>query len=77
MIQDKDNNRHYIADEGKIFQRISNGFADIEEPYIVGNELILGQILINNRGEKLEHPIDDKIEYYAEVEIPIINKYKQ
>lgn len=70
MIQDTNNSRHYTADEGKVFQRIHNGFTAIENPYIVGTALILGQILIDAEGNKLDEPIDDKIEYYEEIDAP-------
>lgn len=70
MTQDKNNPKHYIADEGKIFQRISNGFTNIETPYVVGTELTLGEILIDQNGNKLESPIEDRIEYYNEIDLP-------
>ena len=70
MTQDKNNPKHYIADEGKIFQRISNGFTNIETPYAVGTELMLGEILIDQNGNKLESPIEDRIEYYNEIDLP-------
>lgn len=70
MTQDIDNPKYYIADEGKCFRRIHNGFTAIENPYIVGTALILGQILIDDKGMKLDEPIDDKIEYYEEVDMP-------
>jgi hypothetical protein len=70
MTQDNNNPKHYIADEGKIFQRISNGFTNIENPYPVGSELILGEILIDQNGNKLEAPIEDRIEYYEEIDLP-------
>lgn len=61
----------YTADEGKVFRRIHNGFTTIEKPYIVGTTIILGQILIDAEGKKLAAPIDDKIEYYEEIDAPI------
>lgn len=70
MTQDKNNPKHYIANEGKIFQRVSNGFTNIEIPYVVGTELMLGEILIDQNGNKLESPIEDRIEYYEEIDLP-------
>lgn len=71
MTQNTTNTKMYTADEGKVFQRIHNGFTTIEKPYIVGTTIILGQILIDAEGKKLESPIDDKIEYYEEIDAPI------
>ena len=71
MTQNTTNTKMYTADEGKVFQRIHNGFTTIEKPYIVGTTIILGQILIDVEGKKLESPIDDKIEYYEEIDAPI------
>ena len=70
MTQDINNPKHYTTDEGKVFQRISNGFTQIENPFVVGPDIILGEILVNEKGEKLDTPIEDKIEYYAEIDIP-------
>ena len=71
MIQDTNNPKKFTADEGKIFQRIHNGFTNIEEPYIVGTTLILGKILVNEEGKELADPIDDLIEYYEEINLPV------
>lgn len=71
MTQNTTNTKMYTADEGKVFQRIHNGFTTIEKPYIVGTVITLGQILIDAEGKKLESPIDDKIEYYEEIDAPI------
>lgn len=71
MTQNTINTKMYTADEGKVFQRIHNGFTTIEKPYIVGTTIILGQILIDAEGKKLAAPIDDKIEYYEEIDAPI------
>lgn len=57
----------YIADEGKVFQRIFDGFNEIE-PYGNFSNLTLGNILMDSDGFKLDSPIPDKIEYYKEVE---------
>lgn len=71
MTQNTTNTKMYTADEGKVFQRIHNGFTTIEKPYVVGTVITLGQILIDAEGKKLESPIDDKIEYYEEIDAPI------
>lgn len=71
MTQDPENNKHFIADEGKIFRRVFNGFSEIENPYTAGTELILGEILIDDKGRKLNPAIEDKIEYYDEIDIPV------
>lgn len=70
MTQDINNPNHFIADEGKVFQRVYNGFTVIEKPYVVGSELIIGKILIDNEGNKLDEPIDDDIHYYEEINAP-------
>jgi len=70
MTQDSNNKNHYIADEGMCFRRINNGFTPIENSYIVGEELFLGQILVDQNGKELSSPINDHIEYYEEVEAP-------
>lgn len=65
MTQDKDNKAHWIADEGKVFKRISDGF-------IFGNEIYLGYTYYIN-GEKLPEPKLEVIEDFEEVE-DIYNK---
>ena len=65
MTQDKDNKAHWIADEGKVFKRISDGF-------IFGNEIYLGYTYYLN-GEKLPEPKLEVIEDFEEVE-DIYNK---
>ena len=65
MIQDKSNKAHWIADEGKVFKRISDGF-------IFGNEIYLGYTYYLN-GEKLSEPKLEVIEDFEEVE-DIYNK---
>lgn len=71
MTQDSQNEKHYIAAEGKVFQRIYNGFNEIKTPTVYGSELFLGKILVDGEGKLLEEPIDDKIEYYQEINEPI------
>ena len=65
MTQDKDNKAHWIADEGKVFKRKSDGF-------IFGNEIYLGYTYYLN-GEKLSEPKLEVIEDFEEVE-DIYNK---
>ena len=65
MTQDKDNKAHWIADEGKVFKRISDGF-------IFGNEIYLGYTYYLN-GEKLQEPKLEVIEDFEEIE-DIYNK---
>lgn len=66
MTQDINNPKHYIAEEGMVFQRVNNGFNDIK-PMPLGSNIYLGQILVDGEGKPLETPIDDNIEYYKEV----------
>ena len=65
MTQDKDNKAHWIADEGKVFKRKSDGF-------IFGNEIYLGYTYYLN-GKKLPEPKLEVIEDFEEVE-DIYNK---
>ena len=65
MTQDKNNKAHWIADKGKVFKRISDGF-------IFGNEIYLGYTYYLN-GEKLSEPKLEVIEDFEEVE-DIYNK---
>ena len=65
MTQDKNNKAHWIADEGKVFKRKSDGF-------IFGNEIYLGYTYYLN-GEKLSEPKLEVIEDFEEVE-DIYNK---
>lgn len=65
MTQDKNNKAHWIADESKVFKRISDGF-------IFGNEIYLGYTYYLN-GEKLSEPKLEVIEDFEEVE-DIYNK---
>lgn len=66
MTQDKNNKAHWIADEGKVFKRISDGF-------IFGNEIYLGYTYYIN-GEKLPEPKLEVIEDFEEVEDTLIKK---
>ena len=68
MTQDKNNKAHWIADDGKVFKRISDGF-------IFGNEIYLGYTYYLN-GEKLQESKLEVIEDFEEVE-DIYNKDKE
>lgn len=68
MTQYKNNKAHWIADEGKVFKRITDGF-------IFGNEIYLGYTYYIN-GEKLPEPKLEVIEDFEEVE-DIYNKEVQ
>ena len=70
MIQDTLNSKKFTASEGKVFKRIHDGFQSIENGIVLGDTIILGEILVNSFGEKLETPIEDKIEYYTEIDKP-------
>ena len=65
MTVDKNNSKHIIADEGKVFKRKSDGF-------IYGEEIYLGYTYYLN-GEKLSEPKLEVIEDFEEVE-DIYNK---
>ena len=65
MTVDKNNSKHIIADEGKVFQRKSDGF-------IFGNEIYLGYTYYLN-GEKLQEPKLEVIEDFEEIK-DIYNK---
>ena len=60
MTQDKTNAIHYIADEGKVFRRISDGV-------VFGSEIYLGYTYYID-GVKLLEPKLEVIEDFEEVE---------
>ena len=60
MIQDKANAIHYIADEGKVFRRISDGV-------VFGSEIYLGYTYYIG-GVKLSEPKLEVIEDFEEVD---------
>lgn len=62
--------KKYLADEGKVFQRIFDGFNDINPPQGYFTNLTLGKILVDSNGNELETPILDDIDYYEEIELP-------
>lgn len=66
MTQDKNNKAHWIADEGKVFKRISDGI-------VFGNEIYLGYTYYIN-GQKLPEPKLEVIEDFEEVEDIYNNK---
>lgn len=62
MKIDKLNNRHILADEGKVLRRISDG-------RLFGNEIYLGYTYYLS-GEKLEEPLLELPEHYEEIDDP-------
>ena len=62
MTVDKNNSKHIIADEGKVFKRISDGF-------IYGNEIYLGYTYYIG-GKKLDEPHLEVIEDFEEIDAP-------
>lgn len=62
MTVDKNNSKHIIADEGKVFQRKSDGF-------IFGNEIYLGYTYYIG-GKKLDEPHLEVIEDFEEIDAP-------
>lgn len=64
----KQENGIYIADEGKVFQRTYDGFKKLNPPIGYFSTLKLGKILTDSDGNLLDTPINDKIQYYEEVE---------
>jgi len=62
MTIDPNDNRHIIADEGKVFKRI-------EDDLIFGNEIYLGYTWYIN-GIKLDEPKEEKTEDFEEIEEP-------
>lgn len=62
MKVDKNNSKHIIADEGKVFKRISDGF-------IFGNEIYLGYTYYIG-GKKLDEPHLEVVEDFEEIDAP-------
>lgn len=62
MKTDELNNRHLIADEGKVFRRISDN-------WIAGQEIYLGYAYQIN-GEVLNKPLLELPEHYEEIDDP-------
>ena len=62
MTVDKNNSKHIIADEGKVFQRKSDGF-------IYGEEIYLGYTYYIG-GKKLDEPHLDVVEDFEEIDAP-------
>lgn len=63
MKTDALNNRHLIAEEGKVLRRISDG-------WIAGTEIYLGYTYYLN-GEKLEVPLLELPEHFEEIDAPV------
>lgn len=62
MKIDELNNKHILADEGKVLRRISDG-------QLFGNEIYLGYTY-HLAGEKLEEPLLELPEHYEEIDDP-------
>jgi hypothetical protein len=62
MTIDTNDNKHIIADEGKVFKRI-------EDDLIFGNEIYLGYTWYIN-GIKLDEPKEEKAEDFEEIDKP-------
>ena len=62
MTVDKNNSKHIIADEGKVFQRKSDGF-------IYGEEIYLGYTYYIG-GKKLDEPHLEVVEDFEEIDAP-------
>ncbi|MBP3619449.1 MAG: hypothetical protein J6J24_02180 [Clostridia bacterium] len=62
MTVDKNNSKHIIADEGKVFQKKSDGF-------IYGKEIYLGYTYYIG-GKKLDEPHLEVVEDFEEIDAP-------
>lgn len=62
MTVDKNNSKHIIADEGKVFKRKSDGF-------IYGKEIYLGYTYYIG-GKKLDEPHLEIVEDFEEIDAP-------
>jgi hypothetical protein len=62
MKIDELNNKHILAEEGKVLRRISDG-------QLFGNEIYLGYTYYLS-GEKLEEPLLELPEHYEEIDDP-------
>lgn len=62
MTVDKNNSKHIIADEGKVFKRKSDGF-------IYGKEIYLGYTYYIG-GKKLDEPHLEVVEDFEEIDAP-------
>ena len=62
MTVDKNNSNHIIADEGKVFQRKSDGF-------VYGKEIYLGYTYYIG-GKKLDEPHLEVVEDFEEIDAP-------
>lgn len=63
MKTDELNNRYIVAEEGKVFRRIS-------DQVIFGKEIYLGYTYYLN-GEKLEVPLLELPEHFEEIDAPV------
>lgn len=63
MKTDESNNKHLIAEEGKAFRRISDG-------WVAGKEIYLGYTY-QIGGEKLKVPLLELPEHFEEIDAPV------
>ena len=61
---------HYLADEGKVFVKKTNGV-------ICGDELFLGYSYYDDSGNKLETPHFNTIDEYYEAEEPADDMFSE
>ena len=66
MRTDDNNNRHLIADEGKVLRRISDG-------WVAGSEIYLGYTYYLH-GEPLAEPLWELPEHYEEIDEIILEE---
>lgn len=62
MRKDEKDGNHIIADEGKVFRRLSDGM-------VFGNEMHLGYTYYLG-GQRLDVPLMEKPEHYEEIDAP-------
>ena len=63
MRTDEYNNKHLIAEDGKVFRRISDG-------WIAGPEIYLGKTY-HLGGERLDTPLEELPGHYEEIDDPV------
>ena len=63
MRTDESNNKHLIAEDGKVFRRISDG-------WIAGPEIYLGKTY-HLGGERLDTPLEELPGHYEEIDDPV------
>ena len=63
MRTDESSNKHLIAEDGKVFRRISDG-------WIAGPEIYLGKTY-HLGGERLDTPLEELPGHYEEIDDPV------